>query len=180
MIFASLSFSAGPVIVKGRYTHGGSGEVTIRGLLHGQPWSQTIHVDLPALDHTVPAGQRRVERGGQRDRSRQRGGLRLLRHRPGANPRRPVGDPEVRYTQPGYARHQPGDPARPGARGVQLGDLLVQRHPRDQGGRALFRRLGQRGGARECGGAEHDGNNQHQTGHVCQATTKLRVSQRLV
>ncbi len=43
-------FSAGPVIVKGRYTHGASGDITIRGLLRGQPWSQTIHVDLPALD----------------------------------------------------------------------------------------------------------------------------------
>src|SRR5205085_10043636 len=43
-------FSAGPVIVKGRYTHAASGDITIRGLLRGKPWSQTLHVDLPALD----------------------------------------------------------------------------------------------------------------------------------
>lgn len=43
-------FSSGPVIVRGRYTHAGSSDITIRGILRGQPWSQTIHVDLPPID----------------------------------------------------------------------------------------------------------------------------------
>jgi Ca-activated chloride channel family protein len=41
-------FSAGPIILKGRYTHAAEGDITIHGLLRGKPWSRTIHVTLPA------------------------------------------------------------------------------------------------------------------------------------
>ncbi len=40
-------FSSGPVILKGRYSRAAEGDVTIRGLLRGQPWTRTIHVVLP-------------------------------------------------------------------------------------------------------------------------------------
>lgn len=40
-------FSAGPILLKGRYTRAAEGDITIRGLLRGQPWSRTIHVSLP-------------------------------------------------------------------------------------------------------------------------------------
>ncbi len=50
-------FSSGPIIVKGRYTHGAEGDVTIRGILRGKPWSQTIHVQLPALKQDAAAIQ---------------------------------------------------------------------------------------------------------------------------
>jgi Ca-activated chloride channel family protein len=43
-------FSAGPVILKGRYTRAAEGDITIRGLVRGRPWSRTVHVKLPALD----------------------------------------------------------------------------------------------------------------------------------
>jgi Ca-activated chloride channel family protein len=43
-------FSAGPVILKGRYTRAAEGDVTIHGLVRGRPWNRTIHVKLPALD----------------------------------------------------------------------------------------------------------------------------------
>src|SRR5262249_26824802 len=43
-------FSAGPVIVKGRYTHPEEGDITIHGVLRGQPWSQTVHVNFPSVD----------------------------------------------------------------------------------------------------------------------------------
>lgn len=42
-------FSAGPIVLKGRYTRAGEGDITIRGLLRGQPWSQTLHVTFPAV-----------------------------------------------------------------------------------------------------------------------------------
>ena len=40
-------FSAGPIIVKGRYTHPGEGDITLRGILRGKPWQRTIHVVFP-------------------------------------------------------------------------------------------------------------------------------------
>lgn len=43
-------FSAGPIVLKGRYTHAAEGDVTIHGLVRGKPWSRSIHVTLPALD----------------------------------------------------------------------------------------------------------------------------------
>lgn len=43
-------FSAGPIILKGRYTRPASGDIIVRGLLRGQPWSQRIPVTLPAID----------------------------------------------------------------------------------------------------------------------------------
>ncbi len=43
-------FSAGPVIVKGRYTHAADGFVTISGLLRGRPWSRRMPVTLPPVD----------------------------------------------------------------------------------------------------------------------------------
>jgi Ca-activated chloride channel homolog len=46
-------FSAGPIVLKGRYSHAAEGDVTIHGLLRGKPWSRTIHVVLPA---THPEG----------------------------------------------------------------------------------------------------------------------------
>jgi Ca-activated chloride channel family protein len=43
-------FTAGPIILKGRYKKAAEGDVTVRGLLRGQPWSQTVHVSLPAVE----------------------------------------------------------------------------------------------------------------------------------
>jgi Ca-activated chloride channel family protein len=43
-------FSAAPIIVTGRYTRPGNGRVTVRGLLRGRSWSQTLDVNLPAQD----------------------------------------------------------------------------------------------------------------------------------
>jgi Ca-activated chloride channel family protein len=40
-------FTAGPIILKGRYARGAEGEITVRGLLRGQPWSQTVKVSFP-------------------------------------------------------------------------------------------------------------------------------------
>jgi len=42
-------FSSGPVVLKGRYTAPAEGDITLRGLLRGRPWSRTIHVSLPAV-----------------------------------------------------------------------------------------------------------------------------------
>jgi von Willebrand factor type A domain. len=41
-------FSSGPIILKGRYTRPAEGDITVHGLLRGQPWSRTLHVVLPA------------------------------------------------------------------------------------------------------------------------------------
>lgn len=41
-------FSAAPILLKGRYTRPGAGEITVRGTLRGRPWSQTLRVDFPA------------------------------------------------------------------------------------------------------------------------------------
>jgi len=43
-------FSAGPIILKGRYAQPANGSITVKGLLRGRPWSQTIKVSLPADD----------------------------------------------------------------------------------------------------------------------------------
>lgn len=43
-------FSASPIILKGRYTQPANGTLTVKGLLRGRPWSQTIKVSLPAQD----------------------------------------------------------------------------------------------------------------------------------
>jgi Ca-activated chloride channel family protein len=42
-------FSYGPIILKGRYTHAAEGDITVRGLVRGKPWQETIHVSLPPL-----------------------------------------------------------------------------------------------------------------------------------
>jgi len=41
-------FTSGPIILKGRYTGPAAGEITVRGLLRGRPWSQTVPVSFPA------------------------------------------------------------------------------------------------------------------------------------
>jgi Ca-activated chloride channel family protein len=41
-------FSAGPIILKGRYSGPAEGDIIIRGLLRGKPWSRNVHVVLPA------------------------------------------------------------------------------------------------------------------------------------
>lgn len=41
-------FSAAPLVLKGRYTRPARGKITVRGLLSGRPWSQTLEVNLPA------------------------------------------------------------------------------------------------------------------------------------
>jgi Ca-activated chloride channel family protein len=41
-------FSAKPVILHGRYGRPGSGKITLRGRMSGQPFSHTLSVDLPA------------------------------------------------------------------------------------------------------------------------------------
>jgi Ca-activated chloride channel family protein len=43
-------FSSGPVIVKGRYTHSGEGDIVVSGLLHGEPWTRRVHVVFPKAD----------------------------------------------------------------------------------------------------------------------------------
>lgn len=43
-------FSAKPLIIKGRYSKPGSGKITVRGRCGEDAWSQTIEVNLPALD----------------------------------------------------------------------------------------------------------------------------------
>jgi Ca-activated chloride channel family protein len=42
-------FSAGPVIVKGRYTRPGEGDIVVQGRLRGQPWSRRVHLVLPRV-----------------------------------------------------------------------------------------------------------------------------------
>jgi len=41
-------FTAQPIVLKGRYTKPGEGDITLHGLLRGKPWSQTLHLVLPA------------------------------------------------------------------------------------------------------------------------------------
>ncbi len=40
-------FSSAPIILKGRYTRGMKGKITVRGLLRGQKWQEAISVTLP-------------------------------------------------------------------------------------------------------------------------------------
>ncbi len=40
-------FTAGPIIIKGRYTHPGDGFITLSGMLRGKPWMRKIHVNFP-------------------------------------------------------------------------------------------------------------------------------------
>jgi Ca-activated chloride channel homolog len=42
-------FTAGPIILKGRYRGAPEGDLTVSGILRGQPWSQTVHVKFPAV-----------------------------------------------------------------------------------------------------------------------------------
>ena len=42
-------FSSGPIILKGRYKGAPVGDVTVSGILRGQPWSQKVHVSFPAV-----------------------------------------------------------------------------------------------------------------------------------
>ncbi len=43
-------FSAKPLIIKGRYSKPVAGKITVRGRCGDEPWSQTIDVNLPAVD----------------------------------------------------------------------------------------------------------------------------------
>jgi Ca-activated chloride channel family protein len=43
-------FTAGPVVIKGRYTAGAEGDIEIIGMLRGKPWRQTLHVVFPKDD----------------------------------------------------------------------------------------------------------------------------------
>jgi Ca-activated chloride channel family protein len=40
-------FTTGPIILKGRFTKAAEGEITVRGLLRGKPWSQRVSVGFP-------------------------------------------------------------------------------------------------------------------------------------
>jgi Ca-activated chloride channel homolog len=40
-------FAAKPLVIYGRYTTPGSGTITLHGKRSGEPWSRTLHVDLP-------------------------------------------------------------------------------------------------------------------------------------
>jgi Ca-activated chloride channel homolog len=40
-------FAAKPLVIYGRYTSPGSGTITLHGKRSGEPWSRTLHVDLP-------------------------------------------------------------------------------------------------------------------------------------
>jgi Ca-activated chloride channel family protein len=42
-------FSYGPIVLKGRYTRAAEGDITVRGILRGQPWEQRVHVSFPAV-----------------------------------------------------------------------------------------------------------------------------------
>src|SRR5207237_1932813 len=42
-------FSAQPIVITGRYTRAAEGDITIHGLLRGQPWSRMIHVVFPPV-----------------------------------------------------------------------------------------------------------------------------------
>jgi Ca-activated chloride channel family protein len=42
-------FSFGPIVLKGRYTRAAEGDITVRGLVRGQPWQQVVHVSLPPI-----------------------------------------------------------------------------------------------------------------------------------
>jgi Ca-activated chloride channel family protein len=44
-------FSHGPIILKGRYLRAAEGDITVRGILRGQPWEQRVHVAFPAVRH---------------------------------------------------------------------------------------------------------------------------------
>lgn len=46
-------FSFGPIILKGRYTRAAEGDITVRGLVRGQPWQQTVHVSLPPIQRNA-------------------------------------------------------------------------------------------------------------------------------
>lgn len=48
-------FSEKPVILKGRYLKPGRGRVTITAKLGGEPWSQTLDMNLPAVDQSGSA-----------------------------------------------------------------------------------------------------------------------------
>ena len=48
-------FSAGPIIIKGRYTHPGEGDITLHGILRGKPWQRTLHVVFPARSNSGSA-----------------------------------------------------------------------------------------------------------------------------
>ncbi len=51
-------FTAAPIILKGRYTHAAAGDITLSGLLRGQPWSEKIHVVLPEVQSDAGSGMR--------------------------------------------------------------------------------------------------------------------------
>jgi Ca-activated chloride channel family protein len=42
-------FSAAPIILKGRYSKAGEGDIILSGILRGKPWQRKIHVVLPAV-----------------------------------------------------------------------------------------------------------------------------------
>ncbi len=41
-------FSAAPIVLKGRYSKAGTGEITVHGRLRGKPWERKIRVSLPS------------------------------------------------------------------------------------------------------------------------------------
>ncbi len=53
-------FSAAPIILTGRYEHGGSGVIKISGQLRGKPWSQEVAVTLPDTSTANAEGLRKV------------------------------------------------------------------------------------------------------------------------
>lgn len=42
-------FTNGPIILKGRYTQAAEGDITVSGILRGQPWEQRVHVSFPEI-----------------------------------------------------------------------------------------------------------------------------------
>lgn len=42
-------FTAGPIVLKGRYTRGGEGDITLSGILRGKKWTHTLHVKFPEV-----------------------------------------------------------------------------------------------------------------------------------
>ena len=50
-------FSSTPIVIKGRYTKAGPGQVTVNGFLRGKPWSRTLAVNFPTQNATSSTQQ---------------------------------------------------------------------------------------------------------------------------
>ena len=65
-------FASEPIVLKGRYTQAGSGEVTIHGTLRGKPWARTLQISLPPRTNGGEAIQALWARARVEDLAQQR------------------------------------------------------------------------------------------------------------